>query len=62
MYVRLTMLQKITDQLLINVYAKAITLKLDSHFVYLLEEEINRRNLSLMKYETGKCGKCQIVN
>lgn len=51
---RLTMFERICDQDLIHIYIKAMTLILDSHFVYLLGEEINKRNLSLMDYEIDK--------
>ncbi|WP_411801280.1 sporulation histidine kinase inhibitor Sda [Bacillus atrophaeus] len=48
------MFERICDQDLIHIYIKAMTLILDSHFVYLLGEEINKRNLSLMDYEIDK--------
>jgi hypothetical protein len=48
------MFEKICDQDLIHIYIKAKTLTLDSPFVYLLGEEINKRNLSLMDYEIDK--------
>jgi hypothetical protein len=48
------MFQRLSDQLIIDIYVKAKILKLDSHFIYLLREEINRRSLSLMENETGE--------
>ncbi|MGW9103723.1 sporulation histidine kinase inhibitor Sda [Priestia megaterium] len=48
------MLQKLSYQVLIHAYVKAMTLKLDSHFIYLLRMEINSRHLSLVKDETPK--------
>jgi hypothetical protein len=50
----LTMFQRLSDQLLIQAFVEAVILKLDFHFIYLLKEEINKRNLPSMEYETGK--------
>ncbi|WP_045518499.1 sporulation histidine kinase inhibitor Sda [Neobacillus niacini] len=49
------MIQKLNDQLLIDIYVEAKELKLDSDFISLLEEEIQRRNLLLMRHETDQC-------
>jgi len=39
------MVQKISNELLISAYKRARTLKLDSYFIYLLETEMQRRNI-----------------
>ncbi|MEH7012572.1 sporulation histidine kinase inhibitor Sda [Neobacillus niacini] len=49
------MIQKLNNQLLIDIYVKAKRLKLDSGFISLLEEELQRRNLLLMRHETDQC-------
>ena len=41
-------MKKITDQLLIESYFKAIELNLDKDFILVLEEELKRRGLSLI--------------
>ncbi|WP_423143154.1 sporulation histidine kinase inhibitor Sda [Priestia megaterium] len=41
-------MKKITDQLLIESYFKAIELDLDKDFILILEEELKRRGLSLI--------------
>lgn len=41
-------MKKITDQLLIESYFKAIELDLDKDFILVLEEELKRRGLSLI--------------
>jgi len=41
-------MNKITDQLLIESYFKAIELDLDKDFILVLEEELKRRGLSLI--------------
>jgi developmental checkpoint coupling sporulation initiation to replication initiation len=41
-------MKKITDQLLIKSYFKAIELDLDKDFILVLEEELKRRGLSLI--------------
>lgn len=44
---RLTMMQKLTDDLLIESYHKAKQLKLSKEFICLIESEIHRRSLSI---------------
>lgn len=39
-------MKNMSDELLIESYYKAMILKLDPQFLYLLEKEINRRALS----------------
>lgn len=41
------MIQALSNQVLINSYVKAVMLKLDSHFIYLLQEEMRKRELML---------------
>lgn len=41
-------MKKITEQLLIESYFKAIELDLDKDFILVLEEELKRRGLSLI--------------
>ncbi|MEH7590871.1 sporulation histidine kinase inhibitor Sda [Priestia megaterium] len=41
-------MKKITDQLLIESYFKAIELDLDKDFILVLEEELKKRGLSLI--------------
>ncbi|MCM3160783.1 sporulation histidine kinase inhibitor Sda [Metabacillus litoralis] len=54
------MIQKLNDKDLLNAYTKAIRLvDIDHYFVYLLEEEVKRRNnlnqgFILFIYERGK--------
>lgn len=39
------MIQALSNQVLINSYINAVMLKLDSHFIYLLHEEMRKREL-----------------
>ncbi|RBW67295.1 sporulation histidine kinase inhibitor Sda [Bacillus taeanensis] len=50
----MTILKQLSNQFLIHVYIEAMALKLDSSFISLFEEEIKRRNLSLIRFETGE--------
>ncbi|RBW68477.1 sporulation histidine kinase inhibitor Sda [Bacillus taeanensis] len=45
------MIQRLSNQFLVRVYVQAMTLKLDSHFIYLLEKEVKKRDLPL-QYQT----------
>ncbi|MDQ0245122.1 hypothetical protein J2S09_002698 [Bacillus fengqiuensis] len=39
------MIKRLNDQMLLDSYVKAKEFKLDFHFIFLLEEEIQRRNV-----------------
>jgi developmental checkpoint coupling sporulation initiation to replication initiation len=42
-------MEKMTDELLIETYDKALKLDSDKDFIQLLEQELKRRNLELKK-------------
>ncbi|WP_100406154.1 TIM-barrel domain-containing protein [Bacillus solitudinis] len=48
------MIQQVSDQFLLYAYTQALALKLNSDFISLLEEELHKRNLLLMKDEIGE--------
>ncbi len=39
------MIKRLNNQMLLDSYVKAKELKLDFHFIFLLEEEIQKRNI-----------------
>ncbi|WP_084821818.1 sporulation histidine kinase inhibitor Sda [Bacillus sp. SA1-12] len=42
------MLKALSDEYLIDTYVKALKLKIDPHFIFLLDEEIRRRFYKLL--------------
>ncbi|RBW70863.1 sporulation histidine kinase inhibitor Sda [Bacillus taeanensis] len=43
-------MHKLSNQVLIHSYSKAIELQLDTAFISLLQEELNRRKFTLSQY------------
>ncbi len=48
------MIQELSSESLICAYRKALALKLDSHFIFLLEEELQKRNLPIIRAEISE--------
>lgn len=48
------MIQQVSNQFLLYTYKQALALKLNSDFISLLEEELHKRNLQLIKDEIGE--------
>ena len=48
------MLSALSDEVIFHTHVQAITLKFDSYFIFLLEEEMYRRNLRFKDYGISK--------